>query len=95
MAIEQAGERTTATSVSFRHPFRLGSDVRELPPGSYAIHVHEDVYQGGGAPMFIAVSIDFIVETNGTTTTRIVKPEDLRAALARDNDVSTADVDEE
>jgi hypothetical protein len=92
MALEQAGDRTTASSVRFRHPFRLGQDVRELPPGTYVIHVHEDVYQGGGAPMFMAVSIDFVVESNGTTTTRIVKPSDLRAALEKD-DALTVDHD--
>jgi hypothetical protein len=80
MTLEQAGERTTASSVRFHHPFRLGRDGRELPPGTYVIHIHEDAYQGGGAPMFMAKSIDFVVETNGTTTTRIVKPSDLRAA---------------
>lgn len=84
MALEQAGERTTASSVRFHHPFRLGRNVRELPPGTYDIHVHEDVYQGVGAPMFMAKSIDFVVESNGTTTTRIVKPSDLRAALDKD-----------
>lgn len=94
MALEQAGERTTASSVRFHHPFRLGRDVRELPPGTYVIHVHEDVFQGAGAPIFMAVSIDFVVESNGTTTTRIVKPSDLRAAL--DKDVArSADPDSE
>ena len=44
--------------------------------------------------MFMAMSIDFVVETNGTTTTRIVKPSDLRTALERDATLPSASSDE-
>lgn len=84
MVIERTGERTTASSGRFHYSFRLGGDPRELPPGNYTIHVREDVYQGVGDPMSVAAAVDFVVEMRGATTTRIVKPEDLRAALARD-----------
>jgi len=77
--------RTTASWVRFAHPFRIGRDPRELPPGDYAIHTVEDVYQGAFEPMSVVRSIDLIVEGVGGSTTRVVLPADLRAAQQRDD----------
>ncbi len=79
------GTRTTASSVRFAHPFRLGRDPRELPPGTYAIHLVEDLYEGSAEPVAVVRSIDFVVERVGGTSTRIVQPGDLREAQARDD----------
>jgi len=76
--------RTTASTVRFHHAFRIGRDARELPAGSYAIHTLEEVHQGAFDPVLVATSIDLMVETRGGSTSRVVRPADLRAALARD-----------
>ncbi|PAX06435.1 hypothetical protein [Sphingomonas lenta] len=78
------GTRTTASAVLFARPFRLGRDVRELPAGSYTIHTHEEMFEGAFDPVFVATSIELIVETCGGRASRIIAKSDLDAALARD-----------
>jgi len=82
--VHSGGTRTTASTVRFDHPFRIGRDARELPAGSYAIHTLEEVHQGAFDPVLVAISIDLVVETRGGSTSRVVRPADLRAALVRD-----------
>lgn len=84
MSLERVSERTTASTVRFDHPATIGSDTRELPSGTYQIYQHEYVYVGLGEPVFHTVRIDLIVEADGRTTTRTVRPDDLRSALIRD-----------
>lgn len=74
----------TASWVRFAHPFRLGHDPRELPAGKYAVHTVEDVYRGVVNDVFVVQSVDLVVETVSGTTTRIVRPVELREAQRRD-----------
>lgn len=84
MTAERTGTRTTSSAVIFTHSFRLGADQRELPPGVYMIHTHEDVFCGAFDPAYVATSVDFVIEAPGGTSTRIVRPAEIEAALARD-----------
>ncbi|QDZ08115.1 hypothetical protein FPZ24_12000 [Sphingomonas panacisoli] len=84
MTLEIAGSRSTKSTVVFNHPFRLGRDSREFPPGTYTVHTHEDVYQGVFDPIHIAISAELIVNLDGTTFSRFAKPEELRSALELD-----------
>ena len=77
--------RTTSSAVTFVHPFVLGRDARVLPAGTYMLHTREDAYVGPLHTAYVAVSVDFEVrEAAGRVATRVVKPADLEAALARD-----------
>jgi len=76
--------RATASWVRFAHPFSLGHDPRELPAGRYAVHTVEDVYRGVVNDVFVVRSVDLIVDTVEGSTTRIVRPVDLREAQQRD-----------
>ena len=83
--LEHSGRTRTSTStVHFRNAFRIGRDARVLPAGSYTIHTLEEVHQGAFDPVYVAASIDLVVETNGGSTTRVIRPADLRVALDRD-----------
>lgn len=84
MALERVTERTTASTVRFDHAATIGSDPRELPPGTCPIYRHEYMYVGLGEPVFHAVSVELIIQASGRTTTRTVRPDDLRSALVRD-----------
>ena len=82
MALERAGTRVTSASVTSAHAFQLGRDTRELPPDTYRIDTHEDMFCGAFDPVFVATSVDLVVEHRGGTTTRTVQPFDLSAAIA-------------
>lgn len=84
MALERAGTRVTSASVTFAHAFQLGRDTRELPPGTYRIDTHEDMFCGAFDPVFVATSVDLVVEHRGGTTTRTMQPSDLSVAIALD-----------
>lgn len=86
MISAEAGSRTTASSIVFEFPFRLGKDARELPAGTYSIFTHEDTYQGSFEPVYVAVEVELIVATNGVRTSRLVRPVDLKIALERDEE---------
>lgn len=84
MTLAIAGARTTASTVSFEFPFRLGKDTREMSAGTYSIFTHEDTYGGSFDPVYVAVEVELIVETDGVRTSRLVRPADLKIALERD-----------
>lgn len=84
MTLERAGTRVTSATVTFVHAFQLGRDTRELPPGTYRIDTHEEMFCGAFDPVFVATSVDLVVEHRGGTTTRTVQPFDLSAAIALD-----------
>lgn len=84
MALQNAGTRVTSAAVTFAHPFELGRDPRQLSPGTYRIDTHEDVFCGAFAPVYVATCVDLVVQDSSGTTTRMVLPFDLAAALARD-----------
>ena len=79
------GTRTTSSAVTFTKSFRLGRDPRELPPGVYTLHTLEEVYEGAFNPLYRAVTVEFEVHSRGGKSIRIIQPEDLAAALKRDN----------
>lgn len=76
--------RSTASSVTFAHPFRLGRDARELPAGTYRIHTHQDVFEGSFDPVAVTSAVELIVEERGGSSSRMVGSADLETALARD-----------
>lgn len=80
-----SGSRTTSSAVTFVHPFVLGRDSRVLPAGVYTLHTREDAYAGPLHTAYVAVSVELEVhEAAGRIATRVIKPADLDAALARD-----------
>lgn len=82
--LSRTGTRTTSSAVTFTRPFRLGKDPRELPAGVYTLHTLEEVYEGAFDPLYRAVTVEFEVPVRGGLSTRIIRPEDLAAALKRD-----------
>lgn len=76
--------RTRSSIVHFRGNARIGSDPRVLPAGRYAIHTREEVHQGSFDPVYVATSIDLMVESPGSCSTRVLRPADLHAAMERD-----------
>ncbi len=76
--------RTRSSTVHFRGDVRIGSDPRILPAGRYAIHTREEMHQGSFDPVYVATSIDLMVESLGGCSTRVLRPADLHAALERD-----------
>ncbi len=76
--------RTRSSTVHFRGNARTGSDPRVLPAGRYAIHTREEVHQGSFDPVYVATSIDLMVESPGSCSTRVLRPADLHAAMERD-----------
>lgn len=82
--MRHSGTRTTSSTVSFAYPFRVGRDDRELPPGTYPIHTIEERYEGAFEPLFVQICVELVVEDHAGSSTRILRPADLRAAMARD-----------
>lgn len=76
--------RCTTTSVSFAASFFLREGFPELPAGSYTVHVHDDVYQGAFAPVYLVTCVELIEKTLGETRSYIVQRQELAEALARD-----------
>lgn len=84
MFAESVRTRTTTSTVVFRNAFRFEQDRRELPPGTYVIHTHEDVYEGAFEPLYLATCVELVVRETGRSISRVVPPSDFNAALARD-----------
>jgi hypothetical protein len=80
--------RTTTKAVIFRGPFVLGPFDEELPAGAYHVETDEELLQGISFPVYrrISAQIDLPPEPNhpGRRQTLIIDPEDLEAALKRD-----------
>lgn len=82
--LQRSYGRTTTSTVRFDHAFTVGRDTSELPAGVYAIHTHEEIYEGSIQPVFVQMGVDLVVDRPGGSSTRLLRPADLRAALARD-----------
>lgn len=82
--LQRSYSRTTTSTVRFDHAFTVGRDTRELPAGVYAIHTHEEMYEGAFQPLFVQTGVDLVVDRPGGSSTRLLRPADLREALARD-----------
>ena len=82
--LQRSYSRTTTSTVRFDHAFTVGRDTRELPAGVYAIHTHEEMYEGAFQPLFVQTGVDLVVDRPGGSSTPLIRPADLREALARD-----------
>lgn len=82
--LQRSYSRTTTSTVRFNHAFTVGRDIRELSAGVYAIHTHEEMYEGAFQPLFVQTGVDLVVDRPGGTSTRLLRPADLREALACD-----------
>jgi hypothetical protein len=69
--------------VTFANPLRLGRDARELPAGTYRIDTLGRV-QGSFDPVAVTSAVELVVEEHGGSSSRMISPADLAAALARD-----------
>lgn len=80
--------RTTTSTVTFAHPFRIAGYEGELPAGSYEVVVDEDLLQGLSFEAYRRSGTFLMVPgaagSWGAVEMRPVDPRDLEAALARD-----------
>lgn len=77
--------RTTTSTVSFAHPFRLSGHQGVLPAGSYDFLVEEELLHGLSFEAFRRTASWLMVEgPQGAREMRDVSPHDLDAALDRD-----------
>lgn len=81
---EATGTRTTTSTATFGHPFRLGSDPRELAAGTYRVETDERVFTQGDHSWSLRVGAVVEVAQDGRTSFRHVAPADVDRALAAD-----------
>jgi hypothetical protein len=84
MLPEHGDVRTTTSAVTFAHSFRLGSDPRDLPPGTYTLHTDERLFSSGDRSWSTRAEIVVEVEQGGHRAFRHVAPADLDRAVATD-----------
>ena len=89
---EHGGTRTVSTAVTFVHPFRIGRDARELPPGTYTLHTEEQLFSSGDRQWSTRADIMLEVRHGQHIAYRTVSPADLDAAIAHDA-ASAASID--
>lgn len=89
MVLENTGSRSIESLVRFDYPSCLRRDLPELRAGTYTIITHEDVYLGAFDPVYVTTSVEVIVKEEGITSSYLVQPLDLAAALAINADRST------
>lgn len=77
--------RTSKKTVVFRQPFNLAGIERKLPPGSYDVETDEELLEGISFPVYRRIATLIQLPTPaGLTQTLTIDPEQLEAALARD-----------
>jgi hypothetical protein len=80
--------RTHRKNVFFRHPFRLESIDRILPPGNYQVVTDEELIEELSFPVYRRVSTMIFVPAESSSNSSIemvtVDPVDLQAAQDRD-----------
>lgn len=80
--------RTTKTTVTFRHPFKLGNADELHPAGSYSIETDEELLQDVSFPAYrrMATLMQKINEQNPTRIMPImtIDPLQLEVAIMRD-----------
>ena len=85
MATREHGvTRTTSSAITFSHPFRLGSDARQLPPGVYTVHTDEHLFSRGDHNWSLRAEVVVEVRQGGSTSFRHVAAADLDRAIAHD-----------
>ena len=82
---EGGDTRTTTSAVTFSHPFRLGSDPRELPAGTYTLHSDERHFTSGDRNWSARADVVVEVRQGGATAFRHIAPADLDRAIAADS----------
>ncbi len=78
------GTRTSSSAITFSHPFCIGNDPRQLPPGVYVVHTDEHLFSQGDHNWSIRAEVVVEVRTGGTTAFRHVAGADLDRAIAED-----------
>ena len=81
---EPGGTRTTMSAVTFAYPFRLGSDPRELPAGTYPLHTDEQLFSRGDHRWSARSNVVVEVREGSDRAYRHVAPADFDRAVARD-----------
>ena len=80
--------RSTKSTVTFAHPFRIAGYDDELPAGAYDVLVDEDLMEGLSFEAFRRTASYLLIGGQaggrGTSEMRPIDPRDLEAALARD-----------
>jgi len=80
--------RTTRTTVTFAHPFRLKGVDGIHPAGDYAVDTDEDLIDGLSFLSWRRVAtMIFVRRSDGATEMHRLDPGDLDAALRRDGEV--------
>jgi len=84
--------RTTRKTVSFSRPFKLAAVDEPLPAGDYVVETDEERLEGVSFPAFRRVSTFLHMHTvpgqPGMQQTLSLDPDDLDAAIKRDQDQS-------
>ena len=80
--------RTTRSTVTFAHPFRISGYEDDLPPGSYELVVDEELLEGLSFEAYRRTASFLLIGGEGgqarETEMRQIDPRDLDAALSRD-----------
>jgi hypothetical protein len=76
--------RTTASTVSFAHPFMLAGMDRPFPPGTYQVETDEELLDGLSFYAFRRVSTSIHLTRAGITEVVVIDPAELDAALVLD-----------
>lgn len=81
-------ERSTHTTVQFRHPFRIAGVEGEHPAGTYHVETIEEPIGGISFLAYRRVSTTIVLPSRrfGQSSRQVVtiEPQDLESALARD-----------
>ncbi len=80
--------RTTRSTVTFDHPFRISGYEDELPSGSYEVVVDEELLEGLSFEAYRRTASFLLISGHGgqagESEMRQIDPRDLDAALSRD-----------
>ena len=80
--------RTTKSTVTFMHPFRLGASGEQLPAGRYPIETDEELLEGLSFPAYrrTAIMMQLIADPlrPGIREVVVVDPQQFEEALAED-----------
>ena len=80
--------RSTKSTVTFAHPFRIAGYEDELPAGDYDVLVDEDLMEGLSFEAYRRTASYLLIGSQaggrGPAEMRPIDPRDLDAALARD-----------
>jgi len=76
--------RTTSRTVTFQYPFVLDGFARPVPAGSYLVETEEELMDTVLSLAWKRVATVFRLQTGAGTEDYFVDPEQLEAALLRD-----------